>query len=486
MPSSENSENSESSEIAKIAKVAKMRRRQNSGVHRALAVEHMYCARNSNFVSEFNIAVMALVYAVSSRKLVVNIVGRVGPGGSYSTLKNWLKANSGEPISAPKGVLAVAFDNEQRLVKNYLTRSKGKATIDIISNVVAFVLPEDNSLSHREDFKISHWKTAEPKDMHKLLKLPSVNCCAQANQLRWDYIHGRLQGILKAGLNDKVATLVLQDEDANTIQCPKCKAVYPRLTRNCKTVGCDVGNIRHALSSSRSVIHEVHRSARSSQREGVLLMRPNIVEVSGTPTIGHVATERADVVEKSACTGTARPVHVHLLEPCFVNPASLEAVQVLLRHVGQHAGVKQYGGTERDWLAVTCDGVPYYLVRKAIEEAQRVAVKEQLVRDGWVDTSKLLVKDLKDVLRRAGLPVTGTKAQLLDRVHIGINEEIEQRALQRDVQCDGEFDWVVPCMGGLHQEFMICRSFLDVNWDVAHTTALPCRKAITGTSSCCI
>ena len=32
----------------------------------------------------------------------------------------------------------------------------------------------------------------------------------------------------------------------------------------------------------------------------------------------------------------------------------------------------------------------------------------------------------------------------------------------------GEIDWVVPCIGGLHQEFKICRAILDVNWDVCY------------------
>ena len=37
-----------------------------------------------------------------------------------------------------------------------------------------------------------------------------------------------------------------------------------------------------------------------------------------------------------------------------------------------------------------------------------------------------------------------------------------------NVSVEGEFDWVIPCLGELHMEFMICRSFLDVNWDVAY------------------
>ena len=53
---------------------------------------------------------------------------------------------------------------------------------------------------------------------------------------------------------------------------------------------------------------------------------------------------------------------VRLLEPCFVNPNSVEAVEVILRQQGQSAGLKQYGGDKREWLVVECDGLPNVLV----------------------------------------------------------------------------------------------------------------------------
>ena len=156
---------------------------QRRTLHRALAVEHIYCARNSNYVSEFNIAAMAVAYAVSSSRLVVDILGRIGPGGSYTTLKQWMKANSGEPLSAPQGVLAVAFDNGQRLVKNYLTRHRGRVSVDIITNVVTCVLPENSDLNQREDFKICHWKTASNSVMQAALKVPDLTSSPEANSV---------------------------------------------------------------------------------------------------------------------------------------------------------------------------------------------------------------------------------------------------------------------------------------------------------------
>ena len=436
---------------------------QRRALHRALAVEHIYCARNSNYVSEFNIAAMAVAYAVSSSRLVVDILGRVGPGGSYTTLKQWMKANSGEPLSAPQGVLAVAFDNEQRLVKNYLTRHRGRVSVDIITNVVTCVLPESSDLNQREDFKICHWKTASNSVMQAALKVPDLTSSPEAKQLRDKYVADRLP--YACGGRDKVDDLVNAD-DERTIRCPECNSVYPLLTRNCKNQVCEVTNIREAISARKSVVTEVYREARQIRREAIVTVRPQISDLSGTQVVGQLV--RHVESEKESDSQSVRPADVHLMEPCFVNPASLKAVEELLRHIGRHAGIVRYGGKERQWLAVTCDGVPFYLVKKAICDAQRAAVKEHLKETGWVDTTKLLVKDLREVLRKAKLPATGSKCELLDRVHEAINRPVLEHALAEGLRCDGEFDWVIPTMGGLHQEFMLCRSFLDVNWDVAY------------------
>lgn len=437
---------------------------QRRELHRALAVEHMYCARNSNYVAEFNVAAMAVAYSVSSSRLVVNLLGRMGPGGSYTLLKNWLKANAGEPVHVPEGVVAVAFDNEQRLCKNYLTRQGGKVVLDIMTNIVACVLPEDRSFNDRESFKICHCRKPKDDVMLTRLQIPDLRKVAEAKKLRDDYVASRLSGVLHAP--DRVAEVIGRRQEKNTIQCPRCKTVYERRFRNCHNLDCAVTNIREALAKEQSVVREPQSSGRRQRSNVVLALRPQVVEVDGVSVVQEVSRHN---VEKNAseCKGV-KPADVHLVEPCFVNPASLQAIEELLRHIGKQAGIKSCGGSERDWLAVTSDGVPYYLVRKAIQLAQRSALKGHLAQLGWVDTQKLTVPQLKDVLRRAGLACTGLKNDLLARVDTRINKPIMEQCLANDLHVEGEFDWVVPCMGGLHQEFMICRSFLDVNWDVAY------------------
>lgn len=127
------------------------------------------------------------------------------------------------------------------------------------------------------------------------------------------------------------------------------------------------------------------------------------------------------------------------------------------------------GGTKREWLAITCDGVPYSLVRKLILQKQRLAVKESIKSQGWVDTEEIHVPQLRDVLADANLPHSGNKSTLLTRIkEHTYRPVIEQVLASGGFQCVGEFDSVVPLMEGLHQEFMICRLFLDVNWDVAY------------------
>ena len=147
-------------------------------------------------------------------------------------------------------------------------------------------------------------------------------------------------------------------------------------------------------------------------------------------------------------TARVTPAKSKLVEPCFVNPSSHAAVKELMRHVGRLAGVTKYEGTERQRVAMTCDGVPYMLMRKVIQESRLLAAKNYLQSLGWIDTTTLNVKDLKAVLRSKKLPVSGTKADLLARVDHHINAPVVASADVRSFE--GEFDWVVPCMGGLH------------------------------------
>ena len=74
------SEKETRSQSLTAAEVATQKKRK---LHRLMAIEHMYCARNPTYVSELSIAAMSVAYSVCNSRLVVDMLGRIGPGGSY-------------------------------------------------------------------------------------------------------------------------------------------------------------------------------------------------------------------------------------------------------------------------------------------------------------------------------------------------------------------------------------------------------------------
>ena len=103
------------------------------------AMECLRGARHHKYVSDFHIALQAVSYAVSGSRLVVDMIGHAGPGGSYTLVKEWLLQLSSSPLQVPSGMLVVAFDNEQRLLKNYLSRGANRSRIDVLTNIICAV-----------------------------------------------------------------------------------------------------------------------------------------------------------------------------------------------------------------------------------------------------------------------------------------------------------------------------------------------------------
>lgn len=54
-------------------------------------------------------------------------------------------------------------------------------------------------------------------------------------------------------------------------------------------------------------------------------------------------------------------------EPEFVNPNSYETMVKVMQTLGQHGGVDVYGGTDRKWMFLECDGLPYKIMRDIMD-----------------------------------------------------------------------------------------------------------------------
>ena len=155
---------------------------------------------------------------------------------------------------------------------------------------------------------------------------------------------------------------------------------------------------------------------------------------------------------------------VHLGEPVFVNPNSHEAVRVVLRDLGRRAGVRQYGGKDRHWLNVVCDGLPYRLARKVISEARESSHETALSEAGIPNIRSMKKKDLVEWCGKLSLDKKGSVSELQGRLDAYFKCEVESGRIKVPVDVEGEFDWVVLESGGLHWEMVLIQTVVEVLW----------------------
>jgi hypothetical protein len=67
------------------------------------------------------------------------------------------------------------------------------------------------------------------------------------------------------------------------------------------------------------------------------------------------------------------PITIKVADPIFVNPNSYLSLAEILRKIGQECGISRYGGNLREWTVVCCDGLPYGLLMRLIED-QRICL----------------------------------------------------------------------------------------------------------------
>lgn len=127
---------------------------------------------------------------------------------------------------------------------------------------------------------------------------------------------------------------------------------------------------------------------------------------------------------------TDKSIPICVIDPVFVNPNSFENLILVLRHIGKTAGVKRYGGNDREWLTVCCDVLPYTMLLKLTQEYLVFAK----CRKGFIGIEKF--------------------QHHVNSEHIG--EDI--------VEHIREFDWVHLKIGDGHYEMNLMKAFIDMNW----------------------
>ncbi|XP_062608370.1 uncharacterized protein LOC134270197 [Saccostrea cucullata] len=260
------------------------------------AVDSVYYLVNTKFVAPLAFAKSLLIYTKTGSKEGVNVASAATPSGSYTSILNWLKANSQEKIKIPDNSDVISFfDNNQVIGRKWRVKNDFKAESSVITSV-AHMQPRSD-IQRNMELAPSKWQSFHvqaKKDSLEKLKAQEILFEKDFSKSRHGFISKRINEIIKQQ----------SKEDGWKDHVDK-KKDHPR--------EIDPPNERYTFIPS---CHE------------------------------------------------AGPSKVIAGEPIFENPCSYEAVEKVLDHLLEEAEV----GTTRHWTAVGCDGLPYVLASRIIEE----------------------------------------------------------------------------------------------------------------------
>src|SRR6266498_3206789 len=112
----------------------------------AVVVDIIYGSKHLKYVSAINMVALVIKYSLSRSKMIIDIDNHFISSGSYTKFINWLESLAKEQLPLPKGLLFLAFDNEQKGQKNYLDRGHNTVIFHTVTSFVTFNYDQNNNI----------------------------------------------------------------------------------------------------------------------------------------------------------------------------------------------------------------------------------------------------------------------------------------------------------------------------------------------------
>ncbi|GBC22372.2 hypothetical protein GLOIN_2v1770734 [Rhizophagus irregularis DAOM 181602=DAOM 197198] len=294
---------------------------------RVVAVDAIYGSRHGKYVSEINLAASAIKYSLARSKKVINIDNHITSAGGYVQFQKWLDELSKEQESLPKGLLFLAFDNEQRGQKNYLDRGFNTVIFHVITSFVAFNMKSQNEIQH----------TNIPWLHNSLNRLQYEELFDLSSQMEEEFnkeLHNYLSKILDQLCMEKLSS----NNSINTL-------IESMISNNGYDKYCS------NYESKIAPVPQISMTQRSVADEGVCIPE------------------------------------IYIPDPLNINPNLIANVEKVLQHIKKISGIQD--GT-RKWVIVTCDGVPYHHAVKLQEKFPwEIDLKKFAIHQGYQTENQL-------------------------------------------------------------------------------------------------
>lgn len=410
------------------------------------AVEQIYKVRYPTLILPIAFLLNICTYAITGSKTVVNMIGNYCPSGHYKTVTQWLKDQGTTEPQIPVGDLMNVFDNEQVISRKHAIKPNNKGTCSIITNKGIVELQSKERIQCKAEMKpvvIQKIRSGNDELTPNQLKMKlaaesiingSSEQLDMMEKLHYEQLYHAVQGAIdnvkqdQCNVDGKMVDpidlqLAQETVDDTTIKCTTCGT----LNRKRKIV-CEGCNEKDGLKKAKE--------QKKNEKEEDIPVKPTktsfvkyaVDEMDHTSTINFEQTNRYEHIS----SGHRGKHKILLTDPVFCNPNSSETVARVLRKIGKDNKIKRYGGDERSWTFVCCDGLPYMICRKLQEETVICTVDK---------CNKTFM----------------SKVQLQQHAK-------EFHPATDEIQYANEFDWFYLRIGSGHYEMNLIKSFFELNW----------------------
>lgn len=328
----------------------------------AVAVDAIYGARHRKYVSAINLAASAIKYSIAKSKAIIDLDSRFLSSGGYKKFIKWQENLAGEATPLPNGSLILAFDNEQKGVKNYLDRNYNTVVFHTVTSFLAFNFDtNDQTQTIREPWLN---QKLNPLQMEELFDITP-----EMQRLLDQQLHEYLSIILDEVCTEKnKSTNIIDDliaEHNTTIskkkRCNKCgKIEIENSRRKCPDCNEKLANIAEIQQEeTRESILETNTT--KSLYFKFYQYSANISDISPINPIS--------ITQRSFPQDGVEVPEIFIPDPLPLNPNSIENVRKVLEHIQEISGINK---GKRKWIPVVCDGIPYNYAQKIKEDYPRI------------------------------------------------------------------------------------------------------------------
>lgn len=417
----------------------------------ASAVENVYKLAYPKLVSPFAFVRNVCLYALTGSKQALEINSRTSPSGGYKTVMTWLLDQSGEPQPCPEGDVMNVFDNEQVIGRKNAIKPKNKARISIITNKGFVQLEGDGVLQSKAEFKPSQIlklkeievgsSSEKKKQFADIVK--DVLLCESELYQKYERLHyeqlfifidqaikivGDEQRVKADWFEDHIDTSIATEiAKKTTTTCTICGLPNTRFKRIC--LGC---NEKEGLTKGRKDKKDGTNESEAKNSEPKYYKLKFEIDVEGTVRVDCEDNIQQPERYEHIVSNHKESKHLIISDPVYCNPNSFETVAYVLRQIGIENGISRYGGKERQWTNICCDGLPYLICKKLKEEAV--------------------------VCQQENCEKTFLNKKDFEKHHASIHPDRDE---YRYIH---EFDWFYLRIGAGHYEMNLVKSYFEMNW----------------------